>query len=67
MRNLMELVMKDRDEGPVTVAVCRGITIHVRYQAQCYGLRDLHHFDIEAVEPARAQLPITSTGYESNF
>jgi hypothetical protein len=59
--------MKDRDEVPVTVVVWRGITIHVRYQARCHGFRDLHHLDIESVEPARARLPITSTGYKSHF
>lgn len=59
--------MTEREELPVTVVVWRGITIHVRYQAQYNGLRDLHHLDIEAVSPARAKLPITRTGYKSHF
>ncbi len=30
-------------------------------------MRDLHHLDILAVEPSRARLPITETGYLSHF
>jgi hypothetical protein len=59
--------MKDREELPVTVVVWRGITIHVRYEARYCGLKDLHHLDIEAVHPERAQLPMTETGYRSHF
>ncbi len=59
--------MTVREELPVTIVVWRGITIHVRYEARCHGFRDLHHLDIEAVQPARAKLPMTETRYRSHF
>lgn len=59
--------MKLREKTPVETLVWRGITIHVRSQAGCFTMGDLCHFDIEAVSPERAKLPITETGYRSHF
>lgn len=59
--------MKDKVELPLTVIVWRGITVHIRYETQYSRMRDLHHLDILAVEPPRAKLPITETGYLSHF
>lgn len=59
--------MTAREELPVTIVAWRGITVHVRYETCYSGMKDLHHLDIEAVEPARAKLPITETGYLSHF
>jgi len=67
MRNLMEQVMKGREEKPFETLIWRGITIHIRSEAGCFTMRDLCHFDIEAVSPERAKLPITETGYRSHF
>lgn len=52
---------------PLTVVVWRGIIIHVLYDTRYYGDPDLHHLDIQAVDPLNAKLPITRTGYLSHF
>ena len=59
--------MKDREDFPVTVIVWRGITIQIQYETQYATMRDLHHLDILAVQPPRARLPITETGFLSHF
>ncbi len=50
-----------------------GILIEVRYcrswspsYEEVYGY-GMAHIEIESIEPARAVLPITSTGYKSHF
>lgn len=51
--------------------VWRGITIRIEYDANWSNLAargyDLAHLDIESIDPARAPLPITETGYRSHF
>lgn len=51
----------------------RGILIEVRYcPSWSKGYTDMYgyplaHLEIESIEPARAVLPITETGYRSHF
>ncbi|GHF70160.1 hypothetical protein [Seohaeicola zhoushanensis] len=50
----------------------RGIMIEIRYApnwmdlSEVYGYQ-LAHLEVESIEPARAVLPITETGYRSHF
>ena len=41
----------------------RGLLISVTFERQ----RFVDHLQIEAIEPARAPLPVTETGYRSSF
>lgn len=48
----------------------RGITLRISYEPNWLNSNsDYHpaHLQIEAVSPARAELPITETGYRSHF
>lgn len=49
----------------------RGITIRVRYAANWLNMAakgyDTAHIEVETVDPERAPLPITETGYRSHF
>lgn len=49
----------------------RGIAIHVRYAANWLNMAakgyDTAHIEVEALDPERAPLPITETGYRSHF
>jgi len=48
----------------------RGIAVEIRYEADWLGfVGDMRtaHFDITAIRPERAPLPITETGYRSHF
>jgi hypothetical protein len=46
-----------------------GITIRIQWEPQWLnsGTYDVAHLDIESVNPVRAPLPITETGYLSHF
>jgi hypothetical protein len=53
--------------------VWRGITVEVRYcpdwspsYQAIYGY-PLAHLEVESIEPAKAALPMTETGYRSHF
>jgi len=43
----------------------RGIEIEARYCANNYNI--IAHLEIEAINPPRARLPVTETGYRSHF
>lgn len=50
----------------------RGILIEIRYCPNWSNMTDeyeyqLAHLEVESIEPARAMLPITETGYRSHF
>jgi hypothetical protein len=48
----------------------RGRVIAIDYEADWLGFARTHrvcHFDIRTVEPDRAPIPITETGYRSHF
>lgn len=51
--------------------VWRGITIRIEYEANWSNLAargyDLAHLDVASIDPERAPLPITETGYRSHF
>lgn len=51
----------------------QGINIEVRYEPSwspamdaCYG-RSIAHVELHAIDPERAKLPVTDTGYRSHF
>jgi hypothetical protein len=43
----------------------RGIDIEVTYDPDGYGV--VSHLEVRSIEPPRAPLPITNTGYRSHF
>lgn len=49
----------------------RGIAIQVRYAANWLNMAakgyDTAHIEVESLDPERAPLPITETGYRSHF
>jgi len=45
--------------------VWQGIEIEARYLANQYDV--IAHLEIETINPPRARLPITETGYKSHF
>ncbi len=53
--------------------VWEGVTLEVRYEPDWSGLselgtgRQLAHIQLEVVAPVRAPLPVTETGYRSEF
>ncbi len=51
--------------------VWNGVTIEIRWEPRWLNLSsqccDPAHLEIESIEPARAPLPITETGYRSHF
>lgn len=51
--------------------VWNGIAIEIRWELRWLNLSnqccDPAHLEIESIEPARAPLPITETGYRSHF
>lgn len=53
-------------EITLDVLVWRGVMIEVRYASRHFG-GYLAHIELESVEPARAPLPVTETGYRSLF
>ncbi|MDI1228253.1 MAG: hypothetical protein PSY14_11270 [bacterium] len=46
-----------------------GITISIHWEPQWLNsdTYDVAHFDIHSIQPAKAALPITETGYLSHF
>lgn len=51
----------------ITTMLWRGIRIELKHEL-CYStMRDLHHLEILSVEPDRAPLPFTETGFRSHF
>lgn len=46
--------------------VWSGITLQLRYEAKAFG-GVIAHLQVEAIEPVRAPLPITDTGYKSHY
>ena len=51
----------------------QGITVEVRYEPawmsagdSCYGW-SMAHIELHVIDPARAKLPVTDTGYKSHF
>ena len=47
-------------------AVWQGIELEIRHDADFLGM-DRDHIEVESIQPARAPLPITETGYRSVF
>jgi hypothetical protein len=45
----------------------RGILVQATYEPKWMGTDYTAHLQIETIEPARAPLPITETGYLSHF
>lgn len=45
----------------------RGYLIEVRYRPARKDDEYLSHLELEALEPARVPLPVTGTGYRSEF
>lgn len=45
----------------------RGILIEVRYEAQWLGGDATAHLELATLEPLRAPIPVTETGYRSHF
>lgn len=45
----------------------RGILVQATYEANWLGNHHPAHLQLETLEPARAPLPITATGYLSHF
>ena len=43
----------------------RGIEIEARYSPSKWGV--IAHLEIESIQPPRAPLPVTETGYRSHF
>ena len=65
---------EDTARGIVTeTLVWRGITVSVSYEVDWLGSGArgsafaASHLQVEAIEPERAKLPITETGYRSHF
>ncbi len=62
---------KARDGIETSRATWEGIEIEVRFERNWLGSppSDYHpsHLEVEAIAPARAELPITETGYRSHF
>jgi len=46
--------------------IWEGIEIEARYDPKCFG-GVIAHLEIEAINPERAKLPVTETGYRSHF
>lgn len=44
----------------------QGIEIEARYEPACWS-GAIAHLEIESVNPARARLPMTDTGYQSHY
>lgn len=70
MNALVDAAQSEASDEPTTagteVFTWRGIRIEVCYVPD--WLADYHsHLSITSVEPARAELPITETGYLSHF
>ena len=42
----------------------RGVLVEVRYDHEKFGCA---HIEVEVIEPPRAPIPVTATGYRSNF
>lgn len=56
----------------VDVLLWQGVTIEISYEESWLGMERSHdraiaHLSITAIEPKRARLPITETGYRSHF
>lgn len=56
----------------VDVLLWQGVTIEVSYEESWLSIERSHdraiaHLSITAIEPKRARLPITDTGYRSHF
>lgn len=45
----------------------RGLLIEVRYEPQWLGGDLTAHLQLEVLEPARAAMPVSETGYRSHF
>ena len=45
----------------------RGLLVQVSYEPHWMSGGDIAHLQVETLEPARAPLPITETGYRSHF
>ena len=62
--------MSEREYETVTIQ-WRGITVRVSYAANWLNMAargyDTAHIEVESLDPERAQLPITETGYRSHF
>ncbi len=47
-----------------------GITVEIRYEPNWLNIEttfDPAHIEVESIDPTRAALPITDTGYKSHF
>jgi hypothetical protein len=66
MRN-HEADMTDQNKRPAETFDWRGSTVSVTYEPNWLGLTTTVHLDIEAIAPEGAVLPITETGYRSQF
>lgn len=45
----------------------RGVSVEVSYEAQWLGGDLTAHLEVRSVQPEKAPLPITATGYRSRF
>ena len=58
-----------KTENPITTEILewQGITLSVECERNYATMTGLTHLSIHVLEPSKAELPITGTGYRSHF